>query len=267
MQEVVSGAKESLGRTYAEPLSGLRVSWGAVLAGTVAMLAGSLILVALALSVVSLVTHPTEGSLKGSAIGLWICGIAATVVSALVGGMFAGYLPGNSRAAIGVAHGFLAWAMALLLSFFFQVFVLRDLVATAATAILESAGSMMQTSGEVASSREQRAEKMLVAQGYTHDQAQRILQDEPGMPGTPRDETSPSPRSPRADSARAGRIALDMLAGAGWSWFGTWALACVLATAGGAIGARRIVRSDLRAARRPAKEAGPMPPLTPAPSP
>jgi hypothetical protein len=238
------------------------------------MLAASLILVALSVSVVSLVTHPTAGSLKGSALGLWICGMGATLVGAYIGGVFAGYLPGNARKTIGVAHGFLAWGMALLLSFAFQVFVLRDLVATAATALLESAGSLMPTSGEVDSSKERHAEDLLMAQGYSREQTQRMLQDESGAQGIPRDDTgSPGPSgripsSPRTDASRAGHLALDALAGAGWSWFGTWAVACVLALAGGAMGARRIGRSNLRMARRAEQDrpVGPTSPLTPAPS-
>jgi hypothetical protein len=59
-------------------------------------------------------------------------------------------------------------------------------------------------------------------------------------------------------------VALDYLAGAGWSWFGTWFLAGVLAIIGASIGVRRMGRVELletRVEREP-----PIHPMTPAPT-
>src|SRR4051794_30566507 len=95
--EVSTADDTGPGRTYAEPLSGLRVSWGAILAGAVATLAVALILWALALAIVLTVTNADVGSVRASAIALWIAGIATTLIGAFVGGALAGYLPGNPR--------------------------------------------------------------------------------------------------------------------------------------------------------------------------
>jgi hypothetical protein len=200
MQDVVERTRESIGHTYAEPLSGLRVSWGSVLAGTVTTLAVSLILWALALSIVSLAAHPDAASLRGSAIALWVCAMATTLIGAFIGGWFAGYLPGSPRWALGAAHGFLSWALALILSFAFQFFVVRGVIATAAAALAEnSVTESTQPGGETPG------------------------MGNPGMQGPTHE-----------DVTRAGRAAIDSLVGIGWSWFGTWAVALVLSTAAGA---------------------------------
>jgi len=120
--------------TYAEPLSGLRVSWGSVLAGAVAMVAVALILGSLAVGIISLAAHPTASSVRSSALALWVCGMATTLVGALVGGYLAGYLPGSTRPGIVAAHGFLAWCVALLISFAFALYLVRGAATIAAAA-------------------------------------------------------------------------------------------------------------------------------------
>ena len=136
MQDIVKDYRRPALGTYAEPLSGLRVSWGSVLAGTVTLLAVSAMILALALGIVSIVSHPTLASLKGSVIALWVCGMAATILGAFAGGWLAGYLPGSTRPGLGVVHGFLSWALALVVALGFQIFILRaTLVAATNTAI------------------------------------------------------------------------------------------------------------------------------------
>lgn len=228
MQDVASGRGEAFGRTYAEPLSGLRISWGSVLAGTVAMLAVSLILWALALALVSLATHPTGASMKGSVVALWICAIATTLIGAIVGGFLAGYLPGNALRGIGAAHAFIAWSVAFLLTFAFQLFVMRGLVNTAAAAL---------------------AETFAVA---------------PGAGGMAAPGAGPTP----GQLTYAGRVALDYLVGASWTWFGTWFIAALLAVAAGAVGASRVRGGGLARKREERGERErTVTPLTPAPTP
>ncbi len=215
MQDVIKDYRRSYG-TYAEPLSGLRISWGSVLAGTTALLAVSLILLALALGVVSILSHPTVASLKGSAIALWICAMATTVAGAFVGGWLAGYLPGSTRPGIGVAHGFLAWALALVLSAGFQAVILRSTLAAATNAAIDAAVAL---------------------------EAAPANPDEAGGGGN----TSFGPRADdqaRRDASAAGRTALNYVTGWGWSWFGTWFVAGVLAMAGARAGVGRLRRSD-----------------------
>jgi hypothetical protein len=236
MQDVVveRSTRESFGHTYAEPLSGLRVSWGSVLAGTVTTLAVSLILWVLALSIVSLAAHPDAASLRGSAIALWVCAMATTLIGAYVGGWFAGYLPGSSRWALGAAHGFLSWAVALILSFAFQFFVVRGVIATAATALAENSVVETQPGGETPG------------------------MGNPGMGGNPGMMQGPT----HEDVTRAGRAAIDSLVGIGWSWFGTWAVALFLSTAAGAMATARhgerlgtVIREERE------RHLGPPPPL------
>src|SRR4051812_249031 len=102
--------------TYAQPLSRLQVSWGSILAGAVTVLAVSLILWAFALAIILTATSASVGSVKGSLIAALICGIVTTLIGSFVGGAVAGYLPGNPRRSITVAHAFLAWAIAFLMS-------------------------------------------------------------------------------------------------------------------------------------------------------
>jgi hypothetical protein len=231
MQGIGTEARESSGRvaprTFAEPLCGLCVSWGAVLSGTVALLAVALIVWALALAIVSLAAHPTAGSLRGSALALWICAMLATFAGAFVGGGIAGFLPGSARPDVARAHGFLAWGLALIVSLAFQVMLLRGAVAATVSALADAVAA--QSAG-------------------------------PGMS---------LPMAPsRADLIDAGRVALDYVRGAGWSWFGTWFVSGVLALAGATLAARR-----LGAPARPAEGArgeereelplGPPKPMTP----
>lgn len=229
MQDVVRDTRESFGHTYAEPLSGLRVSWGSVLAGAVTTLAVSLILWALALAVVSLVARPDAASMRGIGIALWICAMGTTLIGALVGGWFAGYLPGSPRASLGATHGFLAWAVALVVSFAFQFFVIRGVVNTAANAL--AAGTAVESSQSEGGG------------------------EAPGMA---------PPQGPSSqEMTRAGHAAIGTMIAIGWSWFGTWAAALLLATGAGAAASTRFRGPTIRAHH---EEHHIGRPLTPAPT-
>jgi hypothetical protein len=236
MQPIEIEPREPLGRdaprTFAEPLCGLCVSWGAVFCGTVALLAVALILWALALAIVSLAAHPTAASLRGSAIALWICAMIATVVGSFVGGGIAGYLPGSPRRNVALTHGFLAWGLALIVSLAFQLLLLRGAVAATVSALADAV-------------------------------AAQSMEPEPSLPMAPS----------RADLIDAGKVALDYVRGAGWSWFGTWLVAGVLALAGAYFAARRLgaprATKGLGPTAREEREdlpLGPPKPLTPAPT-
>src|SRR5579884_3603061 len=129
MQDVVTTEpREPFGPTTGDTQLGKiqfsRINWGAVLSGTVTILAVSLILWALALAIISLATHPDASSLKGAAIAAWICAMATTLVGAFVGGMVAGGSPRAGGVRLAMAHGFVSWGLALLASFVFQMFLL-----------------------------------------------------------------------------------------------------------------------------------------------
>ncbi len=213
MQDVVKEYRRSFG-TYAEPLSGLRVSWGSVLAGSTALLAVASMVSALALGIVSVLSHPTVASLKGSVIALWVCGMAATVLAAFVGGWLAGYLPGSTRPGVGLVHGFLAWALALVVSLGFQLFILRAAVGAATNTAIEAAVAL---------------------------EAAPAGPDDTGGAST---AFGPHTDQTRGDASAAGRTAINYVGGLGWSWFGTWFFAGALAMAGASAGVRRLRRSD-----------------------
>lgn len=102
------------GGTYAEPLSGLQVSWGALLAGTVTLFASSLILFGFCLAI--LLTATDTVSSGGGRIAAILAGIASLIVGGYLGGLAAGYLAGNPRRFVAGTHAFLAWCVAFLFS-------------------------------------------------------------------------------------------------------------------------------------------------------
>jgi hypothetical protein len=240
-------------RTYAEPLSGLRVSWGAVVAGAVAALAVALILWALALAITMSATNATGQSLKGSFITLWICGMVTTVVGALVGGMLAGYLPGNPSRAIGAIHGFLAWALAFLVVTGIQLGVVGAVTRTATESAVTAAGAATEAAGGIAGGvaggaqpLDRKAHDLLRSLGYSEEQAsqmshsaqaaiQEALGNGPGA--TPAPGAQPGAAAPTAPSAPSAQQTVNAIlnrgAGLSWAWFGTWVVAAVLAVGGG----------------------------------
>jgi hypothetical protein len=276
MQAVVSESREPVGPTYAEPLSGLCISWGAVLAGTVAMLATALLLWALALAIVALATHPSAASFKASFIALWICAIGTTLVGALVGGWVAGALPGNPRKRIGMAHGFVSWGLALILSFVFGVFVLGGTLRTATTAGVTTASAAVEATGAAAggavganSPLSRRARQTLVSLGYTREQARRIVTEAKGKGAAITQGTTGTGVGAGIESglSAVGRTVIDFVIALGWTWFGTWFVSLWLALAGGAAGATRLTRVAGPGERREVIERErPMGPLTPAPT-
>jgi hypothetical protein len=108
-----------------------RLRWSAVLGGAVVLLAVSLLLWGLAFAITALATPPLATSSAVSGMALWICAMVSTVIGAVVGGWFAGRAIAEAPRALGAAHGFAAWAVALLLSFGVQFFMFRDVVTAA----------------------------------------------------------------------------------------------------------------------------------------
>jgi hypothetical protein len=238
------------GHTYAEPLSGLRVSWGAVLAGTVALLSTAILLWALAFAIVMLATHPTGASIKGSVIALWICAICTTLIGAVVGGWLSGFLPGNPRRIIGATHGFISWGVALILASVFSFSMIGNGTLAATRATVQTLGAAVETVGSAAGGQaasgeplDARARRALVSLGYTPDQAARMV----GQAQT-NTQQALGPNSNSGEIARqkatgvaksTGAAVIDFGIGAGWTWFGTWLVSMALAMAAGASGAGR----------------------------
>jgi hypothetical protein len=267
MQNIVRHPMEPFGRAHAEgeQVTFPRVSWGAVLGGTVVILAVSLILWVLAVSIVLAAAHPDAASLRTSVMILWICAIITTIVGAFAGGWVAGYLPGTPRRGIAIAHAFLAWGLALIISFLFELALVRGAIRTATDAMVDAAALGPTPPSE----------------SYGG-----IAPEEPSAPyaSAPPDATRSGPgntipygnnyggSAPNLGPTQSERrMALEWLAGAGWSWFGTWFLAGLAAIAGASIGVRRPrptgLLAELTEFERERPRTPPGSPLTPAPTP
>jgi hypothetical protein len=127
MQNVVSGRGEYVLREEAPPL-GARVSWQAGWAGTITALSIATILWGLALAIIALAMHPTVGSLRGATIAAWICLMVAVVAGSLLGGLVASLVRGSPRMRVGLLHGFISWALTLVLGVMFSAFFMRGLL-------------------------------------------------------------------------------------------------------------------------------------------
>lgn len=188
---------------------GMRVSWGAIVAGAVALLTTSLILWAFALGVIALATRPTAASLHESMVALYGCAIVTTLIGALVGGAVAGFLRGSPRGPVAVTHGLLAWALAFVLAFGFQLFLMRDLAGTAAAPLAEA----------------RQLPSAAAVEPHRHYDPSNAGPAEPAFVLDARD-------------------ALVEAAGIGWSSFFTWILAGLLAAGGAHIVVRGLIRRD-----------------------
>ncbi len=260
--------------SYAQPLSGLRISWGSLLAGTVVILSVSGLIWALGLAIVALATHGNWASIKGSIIALWIIAIAATLVGSFLGGVVAGALPGNSRRRIGAVHGLVAWGLAFVLSSVVGLFVLGSAVRTTTMAGVGAASAAVEATGSAAGGAAganvplaQRAEQTLTSLGYTPEQARTMVG---------RAQNRVQTANPGAAGSAVGGAAqtvldrtIELLVAIGWSWWGTWFVALLLAVAGGAMGATGVAtRASGGRLVEPGRERvrPPSAPLTPAPT-
>jgi hypothetical protein len=251
---------DTVAPTYDEPLSGLQVSWGAILAGTLASIAGSLIIWALAFAIIVSAVRVSVTSLSAGLVAAGICGIFTTWVGSFVGGAVAGYVPGNPRRVLAGLHGVLSWALAFVVVSWVQYSCLTAFTSLATDAVVSTTGAIAQGAGSAIGGAaaapgplDVRAVSVLVSFGYPPVQAQAMVQGY-------RAELQRLVRGPRIGPPGAMRNALDTIklwaAGLTWAWFGTWLGALVLALLGSALGARRLEFRPVPA-RRQLREAYP----------
>jgi hypothetical protein len=243
------------------------VSWGAILAGTLGTIAVGLILWAFAAAITFTATHASVGSLTGTTIALWICGIITTLIGAFVGGWFAGYLPGNRNRLMGATHGFLAWALAFVLVSAGGFGVLAglaktttDVAATTAAATAQTAGA---TVGGIAGGQltlDRKAENLLESLGYPPSEARTMVDQ--GKDAIQRELHGGGRRPTMASPIAAFDSAINWVAGLTWSWFGTWLVSGLLAILGGILAARQLRPRVIVHSRPVVTEV----PLTPAPA-
>ncbi len=242
---VVDPAVDVPGHTYAEPLAGLRVSWGSILAGAVAALSASLILWSLSLAVILSVTHTS--ALRGTLVAMGICSIATTLIGAAIGGWLAGYLPGNASRLIAGVHAFLAWGLTFLVASLLQLSLLAGATRTTTEAAVSTAGAAAQTAGSTVGgaaggqmSLDSNAQNLLKSLGYSEREAnQMVNQSKTQVQHMLHGRSGPSVTG--GDVQGALDNVFHFVAGLSWAWFGTWMLAAFVSIAGGLIGARRLI--------------------------
>ncbi len=252
-------AQERPVATYAQPLSRLQVSWGSILAGSVSLLAVSGIIWSLCMAIILSATSATVGSVKGAIIAGYVTAIVTTLIGAFVAGMVAGYLPGNPRRIVSVAHGFVAWAVAFVLSALLHLTLLGGVARTTAEAVASTTSAAVQSAGAAVGGAagapggtaglEQKATSLLETLGYSPAEAQ-------SMVASTRNDLQQILRGegPKAQQVQAGaqqaatqvRGALDTMinwtAGYVWLWWATWTVAGALAMAGAALVVKRTRR-------------------------
>lgn len=256
------------GGTYAQPLAGLRVSWGAILAGALAIVAVSTILWALALAIILTATNATFASISGSLMAIWICAMATTLVGGLVGGWLAGYLPGNRSVILGGVHGFLAWGLAFVVmsAMYFGTLgsmtrTAADLTMTAASASVQAAGATVGGVAGGAQPLQGKAVNLLESLGYPPAESRAMVTDaQAQIQKTLRGGT---PAATPTAAAVFGPV-INWGAGLAWSWWGTWMVTSALAVLGGIFAAKQLAP---RARRREEEEPPLIVPVTPEPQP
>jgi hypothetical protein len=235
--------------TYAQPLSRLQVSWGSILAGALSLLAISLAVWALCLAVILSATSATVSALKGALIAAMVTSVLSTLVGAFAGGMVAGYLPGNPRRSIAVAHGFLAWGVAFVVSGVLHVSALAGITRTATEVLTTTASAAVQTAGSAVGGAaggtagfDQKATSLLELLGYPAAEAramittgrsdlQQILRGE----GPKSEQVQAGAQQAAAQARGALDTMLSWAAGYTWLWWATWAVSAGLAMAGATV--------------------------------
>ena len=242
--------------TYAQPLSRLQVSWGSILAGAVSLLAVSLIAWALCLAIILSATSATVSAAKGAVVAGLVTSIVSTLIGAFVGGMVAGYLPGNPRRLISVAHGFMAWSVAFVLSALLHLSILSGAtrtvtgVLTATTsAAVQSAGSAVGGAAGGQVGLDQKAVGLLETLGYSPAEAASMVSSARGDLQQILRGEGPKARQVETGAQQAAaqvRGALDTMinwtAGYLWMWWATWVVAAGVAMAGASLVVNRTRR-------------------------
>jgi hypothetical protein len=234
--------------TYAQPLSRLQVSWGSVLAGSIATLAVSFILWVLALAIIFTAAEPTIRSLGDSVVAMWITAMVATLIGSFVGGMVAGYLPGNPRRLISCAHGFLAWCVAFLIIAAVQWSVLSGVTRATTSALVTTATTAVQTTGTAvgsvaggATNLDQRARALLISLGYTPSEAEQLVTAaQRDLQRMLRGGAAPDTTEARAKARDALSTLLDWMAVYTWLWFAAGAISAGLSVLGANLVLKRV---------------------------
>ncbi len=182
-----------------------RISWAAIIAGVILVVAVQMLLSMLGLGVgLGLVSPNTNGTPDASSfgIGAGLWWLISSLVALALGGYVASWLGGLTTQFDGLLHGIMTWAIATLLTFYLLTSAVGGLIGGAFSVV----GSGLSSAGSGVASV---APKMAEAAGVTPDllqqQAQAFLQ-----PANP-DPASMSPQ----DAQKEIVVALPKLASGG----------------------------------------------------
>ena len=165
------------------PTAGRRVSWGAVFAGVMIVLAVQLLLSMLGLGIGLSTVNPTEGGTpNASSLGI---GAAAWwgisyLIALLAGGYVAARLAPSRLSFDGALHGVLTWAFALLVTFYLLTTAVGGVIGGAFSAVsgtLSAAGQTVkdaapqaaQAAGVTPDTIQQKAKELMSAQSTGAD--------------------------------------------------------------------------------------------------
>jgi hypothetical protein len=239
---------EHTGMTYAEPLAGLRVSWGSILAGALGLVAISTILFVLAAGITLTATNATFSSITGTLIALWICAMATTLAGALAGGWIAGYMPGNGSRFLGGMHGFLAWALAFMVMSAAGLGLAGSVTRTVTGAAVSTASATVQMAGSAVGGAaggggklDAAAVNVLESLGYTTREASSaVAEAKAGIQHELHRGISTGGSAETTRSMANGLV--NWTAGLTWAWFGTWFVAGILSIGAGIAASRQVYR-------------------------
>ena len=139
-----------------------RISWGAVLAGTVIALVAHLILNMIGIGVGASTLNPGAGpgenpSAEGFSIGAAVWWTASGIVAALLGGYSAGRLSGRPKEATAGWHGLSSWALTTLIIFYLLSSAIGGVIGGAyrglsniTSGVASAAGGTIQTAAQTA---------------------------------------------------------------------------------------------------------------------
>ncbi len=138
----------ALSRASGASFSLRRMSWGAVIAGTViavvAQVVLSLIGTGIGLSTIDPMRYNGSPDASAFGMGVAIWWAVSSIVSLFAGGWVAGHLAGFPKKSDGALHGLLAWGLATILTAY--------LLASAIGSVADSAASAVGTAANVAGS-------------------------------------------------------------------------------------------------------------------
>jgi hypothetical protein len=124
-----------------------RISWGAILAGSVAAISVQLLLTLLGISIGAWVADPAAGreGMQGIGIGAGIWALATFIIALFCGGWIAGRMAGVSNKLDGMLEGFLVWSAVTALSFMLLTSTIGGILGGAAGL----AGNLLSAAPEV----------------------------------------------------------------------------------------------------------------------